>query len=251
MRVKLQPAYILHSRPYRDSSALIEAISAEYGRISLVAKGARRRARGGSASALLQPFIPLLLSFSGRGQLKTLTATEAVGSAVALRGEDLFSAMYVNELLVRLLHRDDAHPRLFAIYGQTLEALSGQCPVDGVLRRFELSLLDELGYGFELDRDGGTGEVLQADAWYQLDPDHGLVVQLGAPDPSRPAYAGADLLAMAGGELDGEVRLTARRLLRQALAAHLGGLPLKSRDLFLRGRGVAQPGERDGIDGKR
>lgn len=251
MRVKLQPAYILHSRPYRDSSALIEAISAEYGRISLVAKGARRRSRGGSASALLQPFIPLLLSFSGRGELKTLTATEAAGSAVVLRGEDLFSAMYVNELLVRLLHRDDAHPRLFAIYGQTLEALSGQYPVGGVLRRFELSLLDELGYGFELDRDGATGEVLQADGWYHLDPDRGLVAQLGAPDPSRPAYAGADLLAMAGGELDGEVRLTAKRLLRQALAAHLGGLPLKSRDLFLRGRAVTQSGERDGIDGKR
>ena len=145
MRVKLQPAWVLHSRPYRDSSALLEILSAEYGRMGLIGRGTRRRSRGGSESALLQPFAPLLLSFSGRGELRTLTGVEAAGAALTLRGERLFSGMYINELLVRLLHRDDPHPRLFALYGQALEALSEHDPVDGILRRFELVLLDELG----------------------------------------------------------------------------------------------------------
>jgi len=238
MRISLQPAYILHSRPYRDSSAILEVLTAEHGRLSLVARGARRRSRGGSSSALLQPFIPLLLSFSGRTELKTLTATEAVGRGFTLRGERLFSGMYVNELLVRLLHRHDAHPQLFAAYAQTLQALAGSAVVDAVLRAFEFSLLDELGYGFDPGVDGHSGETVQAHLWYNYHPEHGLVATVGAIDPSRPAYAGSDLIAIAGGELGGHVRVTAKRLLRQALAGHLGDAPLKSRDLF-RTRGAA------------
>ena len=125
MRVNLQPAYVLHSRPYRDSSALLEVLTPEHGRISLVARGVRNRSRRGSGAAQLQPFVPLLLSFTGRGELKTLTAKETVGAAISLRGERMFSGLYINELLVRLLHRHDPHPQLFALYGQTLEALQG------------------------------------------------------------------------------------------------------------------------------
>ena len=118
MRVALQPAYVLHSRPYRDSSALVEMFTAEHGRLSLVARGARNRGRKGSLSSLLQPFIPLLISFSGRAELKTLGKLEAAGGGRTLRGERLYSGLYMNELLVRLLHRQDAHPRLFAAYGE-------------------------------------------------------------------------------------------------------------------------------------
>jgi DNA repair protein RecO (recombination protein O) len=237
MRVKLQPAWVLHSRPYRDSSALLEVLSAEYGRVGLVGRGARRRSRGGSESALLQPFAPVLLSFSGRGELRTLTGVEAAGAALALRGERLFSGMYINELLVRLVHRDDPHPRLFALYGQALEALSGRDPVDGILRRFELVLLDELGYRLDLDADGNSGEEIRDDQWYHFHPELGLVAGSVAADPARTAFSGSDLLAMARGEFDGPARPAARRLLRQALAVHLGEAPLKSRELFRRGRG--------------
>lgn len=235
MRVTLQPAYILHSRHYRDSSLLLEVFTAEHGRISLVARGARRKTRGGSGGALLQPFAPLLLSFSGRTELKNLTATEVVGPAPTLRGERLFSGLYVNELLVRLLHRHDAHPKLFSAYGQTLDALCQADTVDMVLRHFEFALLDELGYGFGLDTDGRSGAPVQAGSWYHFDPDCGLVLRGGAADPARPAFAGAELLAMAAGEFGGAVRLSAKRLLRLALAVHLGETPLKSRELF-RGR---------------
>lgn len=245
MRVNLQPAWILHGRPYRDSSSLLEAFTAGYGRISLVARGARRRSRGGSSGALLQPFLPLLLSFAGRGELKNLMAAETAGAAVALRGERLFSALYVNELLVRLLHRHDAHPALFAVYGNTLRELAGSGSAEGVLRRFEVSLLDELGYRVDFSVDGRSGEAVTEERWYHYAGDQGLVARGEVGEPSQPAYCGADLLLMANGEFEGAARLTAKRLLRQVLAGHLGGTPLKSRELFRRhdpsGSGGASP----------
>ena len=232
MRVALQPTYVLHSRPYRDSSAILEVFTAEQGRLSLVGKGARRRARGGSTAALLQPFRPLLVSFSGRAEMKTLTQVEPAGAALSLRGERLYSGLYVNELLVRLLHRHDPHPALFALYGETLAELAVAPLVDQALRKFEFSLLQDLGYSFELSVDGRTGDLLRGDAWYHYHPDLGLVERLGAADVAQPAYCGADLLAMAEGRFEGNARSTAKRLMRQALAVHLGDAPLKSRDLF-------------------
>ena len=212
---------------------MLEVLTAEYGRLSLVARGARRKARGGSSgSALLQPFIPLLLSFSGLAELKSLTAKEAAGKLHELRGERLFSAMYVNELLVRLLHRHDPHPQLFAAYTEALQALSREDEVDTTLRHFEFKLLDELGYSFDLALDADSGERVQAHLWYHYIPDLGLVAKADATDPSRSAYAGADLIIMAGGQFGGSVRVTAKRLLRQALAGHLGDAPLRSRELF-------------------
>ncbi|MGB1139895.1 MAG: DNA repair protein RecO, partial [Halioglobus sp.] len=121
MRVTLQPAFILHSRPYRDTSVMLDVLTPEHGRIGIVAKGARRSRRRGSDAALLQAFTPLLLSFTGRAELKTLTGVETAGVSSRLAGEHLYSALYINELLVRLLHRNDPHPRLFADYGLALE----------------------------------------------------------------------------------------------------------------------------------
>ena len=236
MRVNLQPAYILHSRPYRDTSALLDVFTAEHGRISLVARGARRQSRKGSKTALLQPFTPLLLSFSGRAELKTLTATEAAGVAFALRGDRMFSAMYVNELMVRLLHQNDPHPALFAAYGTALQSLADDEALDAVLRRFEITLLDELGYSFEFNVDGASGQPVCESRRYCYDPEYGLVALGEAADKPSAGYAGSDLLQMACGEYGGDVRFTAKRLLREVLAAHLGDMPLRSRELFRAGR---------------
>jgi DNA repair protein RecO (recombination protein O) len=182
-----------------------------------------------------------LLSFSGRSELKTLTATEAVGKVLMLRGERMFTGMYVNELLVRLLHQHDAHPQLFAAYARTLQALAGNEVVDTVLRHFEFTLLHELGYSFDLSVDGASGAAVREDLWYHYHPDFGMVASGDAIDQSRPAFAGSDLLTMAGGEFGGRVRLTAKRLLRQALATHLGDTPLRSRDLFRTGGAAPSP----------
>ena len=239
MRAALQPAFILHHRPYRDTSLLLEVFTPEHGRMSLVGRGVRRRSRGGSSASLLQAFTPLLLSFSGRSELKTITAVEAAGPALPLRGERVYSGMYMNELLVRLLHRYDPHPRLFAAYGQALESLVESPVVDAVLRRFELNLLHELGYSIDLSVVGDTGDPVRADGWYAYEPGRGLVARRDLAEPAAPAYAGKDLLQLAGGDFAGPALRTAKRLLRQVLSEHLGQAPLKSRDLF---RGVAARG---------
>lgn len=232
MRVNLQPAYIIHSRPYRDSSALLDVFTAEYGRIGLVARGMRRQSRRGSNAALLQPFVPLLLSFSGRTELKTLVATEAAACGFVLRKERVYCGMYMNELLVRLLHRNDAHPALFAAYDQALKALANTAVIDAVLRRFEYQLLDELGYNFDLTADGASGQPVQANQTYRYQPGVGLVDCSGVSEHDGATYTGADLLAIAATGFGGEMRAVAKRLLREALAEHLGDAPLRSRELF-------------------
>ncbi len=232
MRVNLQPGYVIHSRPYGDSSALLDVFTAEFGRVGLVAKGARKQTRKGSKAGLLQPFIPLLLSFSGGNELKTLRSVESAPGRVELAGERLFSGLYLNELLVRLLHRDDPHPRLFAAYNDTVQQLAHLQMIDVQLRLFELRLLEELGYRLELTIEGATGLPVIPEAFYHYQPGTGLV-RRHAGEPSDD-FPGADLLAMARGEIGGHVRQTARTLMREALAAHLGEEPLKSRQLFAR-----------------
>jgi len=233
VRVKLQPAFVLHSRPYRDSSQILDVLTAEFGRLSLVAKGSRRTRKGGSTAALLQPFIPLLLSFSGRSEMKTLTASEIAGSPRTPKGTRLFSGLYLNELLVRLLHRHDPHPGLFLAYGDAIGALKHGDDMDEVLRRFEFTLLRELGFGFDLAIDGGSAQAISSDCWYRYDHEYGLV-ESRRDGAGVPVFPGGDLLLMAGGEYGEPVKGTAKRLLRQALAAQLGDAPLKSRDLFRR-----------------
>jgi DNA repair protein RecO (recombination protein O) len=179
---------------------------------------------------LLQPFVPLLLSFAGRNELKTLRSVESAPGRVELGGGRLFSGLYVNELLIRLLHRDDPHPRLFAAYSDTVQQLAHLQMVDVGLRLFEMRLLEELGYRLELTIEGVTGLPVIPEAFYHYQPGAGLVRR--HPDGPSSDLPGADLLAMARGEIGGHVRHTARTLMREALAVHLGEEPLKSRQLF-------------------
>ena len=243
MRVQLQPAFVLHKRPYRDTSQLLEVLTADHGRLSLVAKGTRRKGRGGPAGAILQPFIPLLLSFSGRAELKTLTGSEVAGEVTSLKGEHLFSGIYLNELLVRLLHRNDAHRDLFIAYGEAIADLGHERVLDDTLRRFEFRLLDELGYGFDMASDGHSGAPVAAGHWYCYHQDYGLVEQPPGANPGNPVFPGEDLLRIAQGDYSGPARLTCKRLLRQALAGYLGDKPLKSRELFRQSIGQEQGGE--------
>lgn len=243
MRVQLQPSFVLHTRPYRDTSLLVDLFTREYGRLSLVARGARgNRSRGGSLAALLQPFAPLLCSWSGKRELKTLTAAESDSPAFALAGEYLFSGMYINELMVRMLHHEDPHQRLYDQYRQAIEELNLGAELDLCLRGFEFRLLEELGYGFDLSVDGLSGEPLLGNRWYSFHQEYGLVelqeaVVTATTDrvnEGMPRYLGAELLQITRGEFTPESRQCAKRLMRQALAAHLGDKPLRSRDLFRR-----------------
>ena len=219
-----QSAFVLHSRPYRESSALVDFFTPE-GRLRAVLRGAR-----GKAGTLARPFVPLEVEFRGRGELKNVGRLESAGQAYWLDGNALFSGMYLNELLIRLLPAEDAHPTMFDHYAATLPALAAKRPLEPILRAFEWRLLTELGYGFALDQDI-AGQPIVSTGLYRLLPDTGLE-PVGQFQPGL--FNGAELLAMA--EADWEVPgalAAAKRLMRQALAPHLGGRPLVSRELFM------------------
>ncbi|MFY1664717.1 DNA repair protein RecO [Pseudomonas sp. Pseu.R1] len=218
-----QPAYVLHSRPYRENSALVDFITPQ-GRLRAVLRSAK-----GKTGSLARPFVPLEVEFRGRGELKNVGRMEGAGIAVWLEGEALFSGLYLNELLIRLLPAEDPHPRIFEHYAATLAALAEGRPLEPLLRSFEWRLLDELGYGFALDADI-NGDPLVADGLYRLQVDAGLErVYLLQPG----LFQGVELLAMAEADWTAPGALSAaKRLMRQALAVHLGGRPLVSRELF-------------------
>ncbi len=226
----LQPAYLLHRRPYANSSLLVECFSATQGRFPAIVKGVMgsRRRRGGSGQ--LQPFLPMLIHCSGRGEVKHLTHYEALAPAVALAGRALYCGFYLNELLMRLLQRNDPHETLFAHYAETLGRLSGEADLQQVLRLFEVALLQELGYGLVLDREVQHGQPLQPQRRYQYLFEQGPVAASGN-DPST--VHGATLLALHRREpLDPQSMREARQLLRGILGSYLGEKPLKSRELF-------------------
>lgn len=215
-RVALEPAYLLHQRAYRETSVLLEVFSANRGRVGLVARGVRS-AKSKSRS-LYQPFRRLLLSWVDRGELGTLTGAEADGPAVVLAGDAVFSGWYLNELLLRVLARHDAHSSLFNEYASALDALAGSANA-GVLRQFELRLLENLGYGMHWSAD------LDPQGWYQFDAETGPCACAEQPG----AYRGASLLDLAAGRFETQEGLRdARRLLRAALAPHLGDKPLQT-----------------------
>lgn len=248
-RIAIEPAYLLSLRPYQETSALLEVFTAAHGRVGLVARGvktAKSRLRG-----LLQPFARLLLSWVERGELGTLTGAEVDGSGAAtpgasagdynsfstpagLRGEAVFSGWYLNELLLRLLVRHDAHPVLFKWYADTLNSLTTPRGPAG-LRLFEKHLLQELGYGLHLP------ESLPADAWYGYDSETGPHPAAARSDTS---YRGASLLALAHETLDTDESLRdAKRLLRAALAPHLGDRPMETPRLMRALRRAVKAGE--------
>ncbi len=218
-----QPAYVLHSRAYRETSALVDFLTPQ-GRLRAVMR--RARGKGGSQ---VRPFVPLEVEFRGRGELKTVGRLDSVGTAAWLHGDALFSGLYLNELLIRLLPAEDPNPVVFEQYAATLQALGAGRPLEPLLRAFEWRLLDELGYGFALDQDV-NGDPLAIDGLYRLQVDAGLErVYLLQPG----LFSGAELAAMANADWDVPGALgAAKRLMRQALAVHLGGRPLVSRELF-------------------
>jgi DNA repair protein RecO (recombination protein O) len=228
-RISLAPAYVLSLRPYRETSALLEVLTPDHGRVGLVARGVR--GAKSKLKGLLQPFAPLLVSWSERGELGTLGATEAAGASAMLKGEAIFSGWYLNELVLRLLPRRDPHPALFNDYAQTLAALSDDGAA-AALRVFEKRLLSELGYGVHLP-DG-----LTAEGWYRYEPAAGLFACEG---PGRNAYRGASLLDMENESFGtAETLRDARRLLRAALEPHLGGRELRTPEMLRALRAIRQ-----------
>lgn len=233
--VEEETAYVLHRRPYRETSLLVDLFARGAGRIRVVARGGRTGVAG-------QPFVQLAVAFRGRNALRTLTRAEPVAPPVPLpAGRELYLGLYLNELLVRLLPEADPHPRLYDHYRRLLADLPGGASAEPLLRRFELALLAELGYGFELHRTAG-GQPLVGDACYRFAPGMGLVAAESGAGAGGEVLRGEHLLAMAADDYsDPEVRGCAKRLTRMALAEHLGSRPLRSRELFRKAVPSRQP----------
>ncbi|HEV8019438.1 MAG TPA: DNA repair protein RecO [Steroidobacteraceae bacterium] len=224
-RVVLTPGYLLHHRPWRDTSRMLEVLTREHGRLMLFARGVRApRARLGP---VLQPFQLLLLSWSGRGEAPQLTAAERAGPEAPLPAASLLAAFYLSELLLRLTARHDAQPELFDHYHGTLEQLRAGAPLEPCLRIFEKRLLEVLGYGLDLALEAHSGRPLEPDGYYDFRPGVGL---LPARSRGAQALSGRSLLGLARESLSGARELAdARRLLQAALAACLEGRPLATR----------------------
>lgn len=230
-RVDQQPGFILHTYPYRETSLIVEAFSRDHGRVALLAKGARRPYS--TLRGVLMAFQPLLLDWSGGGELKTLVRAEWQGGQPLLAGRALLCGYYLNELLVKLLAREDPHPALFEHYAMALRELGRGAATEVLLRRFELRLLRELGYGPELDTEAENGAPVRGEGHYLYIIDRGLVaVEAGSGDGA--VLSGRALLELAGETFsDGETLQQAKILLRRLINHYLGGQALQSRRVFM------------------
>jgi DNA repair protein RecO (recombination protein O) len=226
----LELAFLLQVRPYRETSLLIEAFVRSQGRLGFVARGARRPRS--AWRSLLQPFRPLVISWAGRGALQTLRTAEPAAPMAAPTGAEVVSAFYLNELLLALLRRGDPHPELFDRYATALAELAAAGSPEPALRRFELGLLQELGYGLCLDRDAGSDRPLDPAGQYRYVPEHGPVAVRDG-EAGGPFYSGAALLGIAREDFaDDATRRAARQLLRAAIAHHLGDRELRTRTVL-------------------
>ncbi|AIF48349.1 DNA repair protein RecO [Dyella japonica] len=225
MRIEQQPAYVLHSRPYRETSLLLECLTRDHGRLGVVARGVRRE-RARVQRAQLEPFQRLSLDLLQRGELATLVSAEGVDAPLRLVGDAGLAGLYLNELSVRLTGRQDPLPELFDAYARTLPRLAAGEPLAWSLRRFERDLLEAVGYALQLEFEAESGEPVEPAKFYRY------VVEQG-PSPCRPGTAhalrGADLLALAADDMPDAAGLSALRvMMREVIRFHLGGGELRA-----------------------
>ena len=232
-RIDEQRAFVLHLYPYSETSLVVDVFSRDYGRLALLARGARRPRS--AMRGLLMAFQPLELGWFGTGEVKTLAKAEWIGGMPLLGGRCLLLGYYLNELLVKMLPREDPHGALFDAYSAALHALANGGADAPELRRFEKTLLKELGYGVTLDREAVTGDKIIAQAQYAFQVERGPVRKVGADDTANMnVLRGKTLLDMVADDYtDPQTRLESKVLMRQLIAHHLGGKPLQSRRVFM------------------
>ena len=225
----LQRCFVLHRRPYSESSLILDVFSEEYGRVTLLSKGAR--SKRSNLKGALQPFTPLLLKWSGGGSMKTLRQAEAISLGLPLSGINLYSAMYVNELIARVLASEIPFPALFHDYLQALTELAHNTNPEPALRRFELALLSAMGYGVDFLHCAGTGEPIDPTMTYRYREQKGFIASVRRDNLT---FLGEELIAISERRFLSKTQLqAAKRFTRIALKPYLGGKPLKSRELFL------------------
>jgi DNA repair protein RecO (recombination protein O) len=224
-----EPAFVLHSYPFRETSLIIDVFSRSHGRLAIVARGARRPRS--SLRGLLMNFQPLLLSWFGKGEVRTLHSAEWQGGQPYLQGTALMCGFYLNELLLNLLAPDDPHEQLFDYYRATLYRLAHETDHAGTLRCFEKQLLQELGYALVLDREAGSGRAVQAELCYRYAVERGAL-----PDDGQSSgfpVLGKTMLDMAADDYSDPVTAQqSKQLMRILLNHHLGGKIVHTRELI-------------------
>jgi DNA repair protein RecO (recombination protein O) len=235
IRVSDEPAFVLHSIPYKETSLILDVFTRQHGRMALIAKGAKRP--HSTLRPVLQRFQPLLVSWSGKSELRTLTKSEWVGGMPSLVGDALLCGFYLNELLVKFLAREDEYEKLYDRYAETINALSvleESKGLEEILRPFELSLLQETGYAAALDRCVETNEAPIHDGQYVYQPEKG-VRPVQVDDPSHwPVLSGRSLLAIAVGDFSDPVTLSeSKQLMRFLLGLHLQDQVLTTRQILI------------------
>jgi DNA repair protein RecO (recombination protein O) len=230
-RIAEQPGFVLHSYPYRETSLIIDVFSRDFGRVALVAKGAKRP--HSALRGVLQTFQPLGLSWSGKGEVRTLTTAEWVGGMLPLIGDALLCGFYVNELLVKFCAREDAHPALFNHYVLTLSRLAHDEPAVQVLRSFERVLLRETGYAMNLGRTV-TRQPVVPEGRYVFDPDRGVREASDDLPVQWPIMSGQTLIDMERDDYTNpQTAAQSKTLMRFLLNHYLGGTPLATRQILI------------------
>ncbi|MBW7472744.1 DNA repair protein RecO [Marinobacter sp. F4218] len=230
-----EPAYVIHRRPWRETSLMVDVFTLNRGRMTVIARGAN--SAKSPLKAQLQPFQPLMLDWTGRGDLKTLTNVEVRSGPSLHRTASLYSGLYLNELLQRVMPAVDPHPTLFAAYIDALAELAETTDVEPVLRRFERAFAAALGFDFAWDLVTDTGRTVEPGQPYCYDPEQGIVASPG-PGTRLQNLSGDVLLALASGDLESDSsRRTAKRVMRVLTDYLLQGRPLHSRSLFSHLRG--------------
>jgi DNA repair protein RecO (recombination protein O) len=230
-RINNEPGFILHTYPFKETSVVAEVFTRSHGRTALIARGARRPTS--ALRGLMQPFTPLLLSWFGKSELKTLHAAEWQGGLTAPKGRALMCGFYLNELLLRLLARGDAHELLYDRYADTLDQLAGEArgiDYERILRHFEKNLLSEIGYGATFDVDADSGMPIEAGVRYVFQPERGALRASG--QPGCPV-SGQTLIDLAAGRFEQPATLVEAKTLMRTLINHtLGAKPLYTRQLL-------------------
>lgn len=229
-RIQDEPSFVLHSYPFRETSLVLEVLSRQYGRIPLVARGARRPRS--ALRGLLMGFQPLTLSWFGKHELRTLHSAEWQGGQPQLQGTALLCGFYLNELLLNLMARDDPHELLFDYYQQTLQRLAQEEDHAFTLRCFEKHMLQELGYALRLDTEAGSGQPIMPNQTYRYILERGAVVETADAAQGMPV-AGKTLLDMAADDYrDVNSARQSKQLMRMLLDHHLAGKTLHTRELM-------------------
>ena len=228
---KDQPAYVLHRRAFRETSAIVELLTRDYGRVAAVVRGVKA---SGRPRMSIEPFTKIEVAWRGRGQMVTAIGSEAV-QATHLTGDALFAGLYVNELLIKTLEPQEPVESVFRHYGTTLTALAVENDLEPALRRFEKNLLDELGYGLVFDVDVKTGLPIEAHKIYRPVDGEGFQHTGNGAAEGEATLTGAEIAAIANGDFtDNRARAGAKLVLRRALRQRLGGKRLNTRQLFTR-----------------